>query len=263
MDEQKQRSSFTHLSLSRNHPLSLLKVTTFKTHFRHKTICHFFTVCIEANFPEQWNKTEPMIIAADINCIYDDGTAIQSTDFHHRCRAGTGWCVRRAVALDVCQSFSCVTLSIVYMMNVSCGAHLYLTGGTVRRVGPTRSRWIPFDCFIVVPVFPSDAATSHLSVLPHPVNPLQTHEHTGRRSLTDEASPSHSPTLHLSLHLVFLDDHYDCSAGTILRRAIAGAFKVPRASEIWKSAAKNTLFMSCFMRKSNSKKTRTFWKGSS
>lgn len=41
-----------------------------------------------------------------------------------------------------------------------------------RRFGPTRSRGISFDCFIVVPVFPPNTVASHLSVLPHPVHTL-------------------------------------------------------------------------------------------
>ncbi len=45
----------------------------------------------------------------------------------------------------------------------------------MRTSAPTGSRWISLDCFVVVPVFPSYAVTSQLSILPHPVNPLQTH----------------------------------------------------------------------------------------
>lgn len=225
-----------------------------------------------------------------------------------RPREGIGWCVWR----DMCESFCgiwgfCIT---VYMMNMLCSSHLYLTeylwGGTVSRFGPTRTRGISFDCFIVVPVFPPHAVASHLSVLPHTVNPLQKHTSAQEKGHTCcHHTRTHScilPALHwpsLSKHtigfvrLTSMEQlgfrSFECTmkenlqmletcwrssrqliafififrslrwswwsqgitaqAGTILKSIFAGAFKDPRASEMWKPAAKKHLIHELFHEK--------------
>lgn len=175
--EHKNNHHHSHVSLNRNNAPSLLKLTTVEndsqpltTHFRDGPVSNNVHCLYGSWFPSTENKTELVITVADINCMYDRRTTFKAHIYmvaaeleSNKAREGMRLWIYSTWILRV---HNCVHAE--HAMQLSS----MFDRTSMRSPGLTRSRWIPFDCFVVVPVFPLHTATSHLRVLPHPVKPL-------------------------------------------------------------------------------------------